>query len=114
MSGRRRVAGAVACKLWRVHSKIATARMGLAVPPRILSGKPMKRNRPRPTSLSRLARHSMCDPPFATCEMGLEVGFAFGGWAHRLHTKHADAPVGQPMHAFYREAGEIVEVARLT
>ena len=27
-----------------VHSKIATARMGLAVPPRILSGKPMKRN----------------------------------------------------------------------
>ena len=23
----------------------------------------------------------VCDPPFATCEMGLEVGFAFGGWA---------------------------------
>jgi hypothetical protein len=45
------------------YSKIATARIGLAVPPRIFSGKPMKRNRPRPTSLSRFARHSMCVMP---------------------------------------------------
>ena len=45
------------------HSNTATARIGLAVPPRIFSGKPMKRKRPRPTSLSRLARHSMCVMP---------------------------------------------------
>jgi len=51
----------------------------------------------------------VCDRPLATCEMGLEVRFAFGGRAHRLHTKHADAPVGQPMHAFHREAGKIME-----
>src|SRR3954469_22070637 len=32
------------------HSKIATARIGLAVPPRTRKGKPTKRKPPRPTS----------------------------------------------------------------
>ena len=38
---------------------MATARIGLAVPPLIFSGNATKRNRPRPTSASRLNRHSM-------------------------------------------------------
>ncbi len=33
------------------------ARIGLAVPPLIFSGRPMKRERPRAMTLSRLARH---------------------------------------------------------
>ena len=42
---------------------IAPARIALAVPPLILSGKPMKRKRPLPTSLSRLTSPSMCVKP---------------------------------------------------
>jgi hypothetical protein len=50
------------------------ARIGLAVPPLIFSGRPMKRKRPRPTTLSRLARHSMCvmpRPALAMCALNL-------------------------------------------
>ena len=41
------------------YANRATARIGPAVPPRIFSGNPIKRNRPRPTSLSRLVSPSM-------------------------------------------------------
>ena len=44
-------------------SSQATARIGLPVPPLICNGKPMKRKRPLPTSLSRLTRPSMCVKP---------------------------------------------------
>jgi len=39
-------------------SNTATARTGEPVPPRILSGRPMKRKRPRPTSRCRLIMFS--------------------------------------------------------
>src|SRR2546430_16494661 len=41
-------------------SNTATARIGEPVPPRHLSGKPMKRNSPWPISASRLHRLSIC------------------------------------------------------
>ena len=43
------------------HSKMATARIGLAVPPRMRKGKPIKRKRRRPMSLSSMRGSS---PPF--------------------------------------------------
>jgi hypothetical protein len=64
----RALAAFMRCALgaWRprvapdVHSSsIATARMGLPVPPLIFNGKPMNRKRPLPTSCSRLHSPSM-------------------------------------------------------
>jgi hypothetical protein len=49
--------------LCRWLSSHATALIGLPVPPLIFRGKPMKRKRPLPTSLSRLTSPSMCVMP---------------------------------------------------
>ena len=94
------------------HSKMATARIGLAVPPLIFSGKPAKRKRPRPTTLVEVGEaFHVRDAALGAGAMGLEVQLALGRRAHRLDSEHADALVGEPMHRLECEAREVVHVA---
>ena len=48
----------------------------------------------------------MGDATLGAGEVGLEVGLALRRRADCLDAEHADAAVGQPVHAFERQAGE--------
>ena len=82
------------------YSKIATARIGLAVPPRILSGKPTKRKRPRPTRAGQDAERPAPSSPGAPIDRGPHTPEANqahrGGGAVLEGASGAPAPTPQP------------------
>ena len=53
------------------------------------------------------------DAAFRARHVRKVVRFAFRRRTDRLDAEHQDAAVGQPVHQFQREAGEVVQIARL-
>ena len=95
-----------------VHANMATARIGLALPPRMRSGKPMKVNRPRPISVARLSRHSIWVMPRSAQAMcAWKFCSPSGAGEIASDAEHADALVGQPVDGGQRQAREVVQVA---
>src|ERR1700746_1430141 len=81
-------------------SNTATARIGEPVPPRHLSGKPMKRNSPWPISASRLHRLSICvmsssRHALCTSEFTTPMGPGRSGVDAKMHDPLAPQPLGR-------------------